>query len=251
MERSGFVEQFLESGTKTDPDGSALIQSTSPELATQHDRLQAELRGLQVERQLAQTREPAKAQIVVEKIDALLEQIHRNRQDLAALTIRSPITGTWVAPDIERLKGAFVHRGQRVGIVADLDHLRVRAVAGQAVAGRLITEARPGVDMRIMGRPDIELSGRIEMIIPAGQQELPSAALGYAAGGATQVDLQDPSGKRTAEPFFEILVVSDSPDNRMMRPGQTMVLRFDTMPKPLLEQFWRSLLQLFQKRFQV
>ena len=85
MERSGFVEQFLESGTKTDPDGSALIQSTSPELATQHDRLQAELRGLQVERQLAQTREPAKAQIVVEKIDALLEQIQRNRQDLAAL----------------------------------------------------------------------------------------------------------------------------------------------------------------------
>jgi putative peptide zinc metalloprotease protein len=138
-----------------------------------------------------------------------------------------------------------------VGIVADLDHLHIRAVAGQRVAGRLITEAKPLVEMRIKGRPDIRLTGRIETIIPAGYDELPSASLGYTAGGTTQVDLEDPSGRRTAEPFFEILVVPDSPEKSAMLPGQTMVLRFDTAPKPLLEQGWRSLLQLFQRRFQV
>ncbi len=251
MERSGFVDHFLNSGMKTGPVGAVLIQATSPQLEAKRDQLEAELRGLQIQRQLAQTREAAEAQIVEEKIDAMKEQIQRNRQDLDALALRSPISGTWVAPDVDRIKGTYVQRGQRVGFVADLDTLRIRAVAGQSVAGRLITEAEPVVEMRIKGRPDIKLAGHIERIIPAGYEELPSAALGYAAGGATQVDLKDPSGKRTAEPFFEILVIPDSPESRMMRPGQTMVLRFDTPAKPLLQQGWRSLLQLFQKRFQV
>jgi len=105
--------------------------------------------------------------------------------------------------------------------------------------------------IRVKGRPDIELSGRIETILPAGHEQLPSEALGYAAGGMTQVDLQDPSGKQAAEPFFEILVVPSLLDGAVMRPGQVMVLQFETPPKPLIVQGWRSLQQLFQRRFQI
>jgi putative peptide zinc metalloprotease protein len=107
------------------------------------------------------------------------------------------------------------------------------------------------VDIRVKGRPDIELAGRIETIIPAGQEKLPSAALGYAAGGSTRTDLEDPTGRQAAEPFFEILVVPSIPKTMILRPGQTMALRFETSPKPLIIQGWRSLLQLFQKRFEV
>ena len=156
-----------------------------------------------------------------------------------------------MAPDIDRITDRYLPRGRRIGVVANLDDLRIRAVAGQDVAGRLIKEAAPSVDIRVKDQPDIELAGQIERIIPAGQERLPSAALGYAAGGSTQIVLDDASGRQTAEPFFEILVVPALQEPGQMRPGQSMVLRFETSPKPLLVQGWRTLLQLFQQRFQI
>jgi len=247
----GFVESYLDSGAETGPQGPSLIEARSPELETKQVRLRAEMRQLQIRRKFAQTREAAETQIIDEKIAALAEQIERTKQDLNALSLKSPISGTWVAPDIERFKGMYAQRGQRIGVVVNLDNPIIRAVAGQKVAALLIKEARSRVMIRVKGRPDIELSGRIETILPAGHEQLPSEALGYAAGGMTQVDLQDPSGKQAAEPFFEILVVPSLLDGAVMRPGQVMVLQFETPPKPLIVQGWRSLQQLFQRRFQI
>jgi putative peptide zinc metalloprotease protein len=251
VQTAGFVRNVLESGSKAGPDGPPLIEASSPELETQRIRLRADLRQLQVNRQFAQTREAAQVQFMDEKMAALQEQIERIDQELEGLALRSPLAGTWVAPDIDRIAGRYLSRGQRIGVVANLDDLRIRAVAGQDVAGQLIKEAKSLVDIRVKDQPDIELAGRIETIIPAGQGRLPSAALGYAAGGSTQINLEDPSGRRTAEPFFEILVVPTRREIGRVRPGQTMVLRFETLPKPLLAQGWRTILQLFQQRFQV
>ncbi|UCG14126.1 MAG: PqqD family peptide modification chaperone [Deltaproteobacteria bacterium] len=251
MKTAGFVCNFLDSGAKTGPDGPTLIEAWSPKLEAQRDQLLAELRQLQVNRQSAQTREAAAAQILEEKIAALEDQIERNNQDLQTLALRSPISGTWVAPDIDAISGAYLRRGEHVGVVANLDNLRIRAIAGQTVAARLIKEAQSVVEIKVRGQPDMELAGEIETIMPAGHERLPSAALGYAAGGSTQIDLEDPSGRRAAEPFFEILVVPFLQEETEMRPGQTMLLRLETAPKPLLVQGWRSLLRLFQRRFQV
>jgi putative peptide zinc metalloprotease protein len=251
MPTAGFVHNVLASGSRAGPDGPALVEASNPGLETQRVKLTADLRQLQVGRQAAQTREPAQVQIVDEKMAALQEQIERIDRELQGLAPRSPLAGTWVAPDRERIAGRYLARGQRIGVVANLDDLRIRAVAGQDVAGRLIKEATAWVDIRVKDRPDIEWTGRIETIVPAGQGQLPSAALGYAAGGSTRTDLEDPSGRRTAEPFFEILVVPASRETGGVRPGQTMVLRFETVPKPLLAQGWRTLLQLFQQRFHI
>jgi putative peptide zinc metalloprotease protein len=248
MKTAGFVQQALDSGIRIGPDGPALIEATSPELETQRDQLRAEYRQLQVNWQFAHTEEPAAAQIMAEKRAALEEQIERTRQKLAALALASPIPGVWIAADSERYPGMYVNQGQRIGVVADLDHVRIRAVASQQVASRLIEDAKPHVEMRVNGRPEITLSGRIETIIPAGQERLPSAALGYAAGGATRIDLDDPSGRQAAEPFFEILVTPAFSKSMTLRPGQTLLLRFETTAKPLLVQGWRTLLQLFQRR---
>lgn len=251
MKTSGFVRQVLDSGAKAGPDGPALIEASSPELEAKHDALLAEFRQLQIKRQFARTKEAAATQIVEEKIAAFEEKIARIRQDLAALSLTSPISGIWVAPGVDRIIAMHLSQGQRIGVVADLDHLRVRAVASQRVASRLIENAQPTVEMRVKGRPDIKLTGRIETIIPAGQERLPSAALGFAAGGSTRIDLEDHSGMRAAEPFFEILVVPSLAETTTLRPGQIMVLRFGTSSKPLLVQGWRTLLQLFQRRFHV
>lgn len=247
----GFVRNFLSSGSEADPDGLPLIEAWNPELEAQRDRLFAEMRRLQIQRQSARTRDVAEVQIMDEKITALKEQVKRTQQDLKALSLKAPIAGTWVAPDIDRIRGKYMRRGQKLGIVANLNDMIIRAIAGQKVAARLIKEVQPIVSIRVKGRPDIELTGRIKTIIPAGHEQLPSAALGYAAGGATQTDQKDTSGRRTVEPFFEILVTPSLPKEAVIRPGQIVVLQFETTPKSLIAQGWRTLLQLFQKRFHV
>lgn len=251
MKTGGFVHRFLPSGTMSSPEGPPVIEAFSPETEAKQDKLLAELRLLQVRRQSAQTRETAEAQFQEEKIAALKEQIQQNTQDLEALALRSPIPGMWIAPDIERIRGKYLHRGQAVGLAADLDSLRIRAVAGQTVASQLIRDAAPVAEIRVKGRPDIQLTGTVEKIIPAGQEQLPSAALGYAAGGSTQTDMKDPSGKKASEPFFEILVIPSPRGKTSVLPGQTVVLRFETSSKTLMAQGWRALLQVFQRRFQI
>lgn len=250
MQTDGFVRTVLASGTRTGPDGPSLLTAHSPELEARQEELLAEKKRLQLRRRSVQTRETAAVQIMDQKIIALEEKLARIRLDLMDLSLFSPLAGVWVAPDADRLSGGFVGRGQRIGVVADLERLRIRAVAKQQVASRLIADARSQVAIRVKNRPDLTLTGRIQTIIPAGQEQLPSAALGYAAGGGTRIDLTDDSGTRTTEPFFEIIVAPEGPATSGLKPGQTMALRFETTPRPLAAQGWRTLLQLFQKKGQ-
>lgn len=250
MKTDGFIEDFLASGRQTGPQGPALISAASPVLESRFDQLAAELHRLQVQLKHARSQEPAAVQITKEKLAALGEQMERNQQELESLKLTPPIRGTWVAPDIDRMRGLYLKQGARVGTVADLDRLRIRAVAGQTIAAQMIREARPLVAIRVKGQPDRMLRGRIETIIPAGQERLPSVALGFAGGGSLRTTLEDPEGRQTAEPFFEILVVPETPGNMRLMPGQSMVLRLETAPKPLIVQAYKSLQQLFQRRFQ-
>ena len=156
-----------------------------------------------------------------------------------------------MSPEIDRLRGAYVERGQAIGLVATLDRLKIRAVAEQDVAGRLKDEARPQVTMRVASRPDLQVPGRIETFLPAGRRQLPSPALGFAAGGPIATRPDDESGTETAERVFEIHIRPEAAGEVRLLVGQRVVVRFTTPSKPLLVQGWRALLQTLQRRFQI
>lgn len=250
-ETDGFVEGFLPSGRRVSPDGEYLLQCRSPKLKTKSEQLQAERRRLDARRRIAQTKEPAAAKVLAEQIAALDEQIERTNEELASLDLHAPLVGTWIAPGIERAKGGYVRRGDSVGGVADLEHVTIRATAGQQVAAMLIAEAFDRVEIRVKGRPEDRLAGTKIEILPAGQKQLPSAALGYRAGGKMETAMEDPRGTKTSERFFEIRVAPDEHASMRLLTGQRVVVRLTMPPKPLLLQWWRSLLQLVQQRFRI
>jgi putative peptide zinc metalloprotease protein len=250
-EADGFVKDFLPSGKRVGPSGPVLMQCENPELQAQHERLLAERSRLQIRLRIARTQEPAAAQILTEQLAALDEQVSRAEDQLASLTIHAPLDGTWISPDINRLRGGYVHRGDTIGLVAGLEDVLIRIVVDQQSAAILVAEARRQVEIRVKGRPDMKCSGRILRILPAGSKQLPSAALGYAAGGAMQTAMDDPKGTKSAERFFEIHVVPDETADFKLLSGQRVVVRFETPPKPLLVQWWRSLLQVIQRRFRI
>jgi hypothetical protein len=106
------------------------------------------------------------------------------------------------------------------------------------------------VEMKVKGRPKVELSGQIEEIFPAGQKVLPSQALGYAVGGHMPTEIGDPKGLTAAENFFEVRV--EPADNSVrLFSGQRVIVRIEMPPRPLIFQWWRSLRQLFQRRFHI
>jgi len=245
----GFIrEVVVPSGSKVRA-GQPLVVAENLQLQTQHEQLLAERKRILARYRLAQTQDAAVAQTLAEQLDALDARIQANRERLEKLTLRAPVDGTWISPDIEQSTRAFLKRGQKVGIVASLGDVLVRAPAGQDVAALLINEPIERVEIRLKGRPDIELTGRVIKILPAGQQQLPSAALGYRAGGSIQTAANDPHGTQATERQFELRII---PEGQVkLLPGQRVIVRLQTPSKPLASQWWRSILQLVQRRFRL
>jgi len=89
-------------------------------------------------------------------------------------------------------------------------------------------------------------------VIPGGQHVLPSAALGWSAGGEVPVALEENSqGNKSAEPFFEVLGDLDSSNGVKLLDGRSGKISFKLEPQPLLPRWTRSLWQLLQKRYQI
>ncbi len=247
----GFLAEFLPSGRSVTPDGPPVVRSVNPALVSRHEQLVAERRELVARRGAALVQEPAAVQIIDLQIGAIDEKLGRIRRQLADLDVRAPLAGTWVSPNIDRLEGAYLARGQGLGLVATMDDLIVRAVASQDVAGALMEEAADRVEIRMDGRPDKEIGGRIKQFLPAGSDRLPSPALSFPAGGPIATKPDDSTGTRTAERVFEIQVKPDPSNDVHLLPGQRVVIRFETTPKPLLSQAKRAVLQTLQRRFQI
>lgn len=225
-----------------------ILQSESPELVSTRARLAASREHLQAAWRLEQTRDISAAQRLAFQIEALDEQIALVDEQLKSLKLSASLEGTWVSPEIERLPGMYVRRGNQIGVLASLDRVIVRAVAGQDVD---VYDASDRVEMRVKGRADLKFDGTITKRLKVGQERLPSAALGYAAGGQMAVTKDDPKGTRTPERFFELHITPDSDAVGQLLSGQRLVIRLEMKRKPYVVQWWRALQQLIQKRLYI
>jgi putative peptide zinc metalloprotease protein len=248
-ESDGFVERFLPSG-RTVTTGDSLVVAVNPDLQAERKSLLAELRSLQAERRLAEGEETAKAQIIDEKMGAVREKLSRVESQLASLELKPPFDGTWISPDIERIQGMYLKRGEKLGLVAALQDVRVRATAEQELAAP-IQGAYKQLEMRVKGRPDLFVRGTIEKISPAGLEELPYDSMSDKAGGSMPTKPQDGRGVKTAEKFFEIWIKPDPEGERLLFMGQRVIARVEMPARSLTAQWWRSLSQLLQRRFHV
>ena len=252
-ESDGFVVGFLPSESKVSSGGTPLIRAVNLELETEKKSAAAELLILKIKRRIAETQEIAAAQILDEQIEALNETIARLEFELNSLNLKPPLSGTWVAPDIEHYKGVYLERGKSIGFVASLGDVIIRAAAGQNIAAMIIEQAGVGtkVEFRVKGQPKLLIRGTIEKISESGQEVLPSEALGYAVGGSMPTVPQDPQGTKSAERFYEVRIKPEAGSPVRLLTGQRVVTRIPMHPKPLALQWWLSARQLFQRRFHI
>jgi hypothetical protein len=248
---NGFIRTYTPTETTVTAGNDDLIKSDNFQLQAKKKMLIAELSALETKKRIAETSQIAAAQIFTEQIKATMEKIDRVEYELNSLNLKPPRSGTWVSPGIEKSRGMYLRKGEQIGFIAELNDVYIRATAGQNLAALLIDQAQDRLEMRPKGRPDMHFEGTIRKISPTGRENLPSQAMGYAAGGSMATNLQDPYGRKTVEHFYEIEIKPDATDQIRLLTGQRIVARIQLKSKPLIAQWYLSARQLFLRRFNI
>lgn len=254
MGADGFVQTVVESGQSVTA-ADQLITAENPDLVRQGEEIEAQQRIVDARHRDARQNSPALVRSFNKQRSVVERQITRIAERVEQLNVKAPIEGTWVAPDSQAVEGRFLRQGEAIGMIATLDDLVVRVTADQSLGPRIEPEIGVGgkVEFRVRGRPDLNFTGTIERILPAGQRHLPSQALSAFAGGTMQIDHQDDSGTKSAEAFFEIHVQPDGDAVQAARlfAGQRVIARFEMPSRPLAVQGYRALRRMLQQRFQI
>jgi putative peptide zinc metalloprotease protein len=235
--------------------GTAVAQG-APLLRLENREIELELAAARarVERTVAEERralgenaadlEPIRSQrAVAERRQRKLEEASRE------LLVTAPHAGTWVSPHADEIIGQWLPRGHRVGELVQDAAFRFTAVISQEDAANLFSGGMGEATVRIAGEASEKLAVSGVRVIPAQQETLPSPALAWSAGGEIASSSRDPD--RAAEPFFDLRAVLAPGGGVRLMHGRSGRIRVALAEEPLLGQWYRSLLQLLQRRYQL
>ncbi len=231
--------------------GQTLLVLDNPKLFLERRRLEASKSEIENRIRWAQIENPA----YIQPLQALLETVQGNLarldQLIEALQVRAANDGLWFAPYLKEYLEAYVPRGGYLGEVVDPRTFYFSAIVSQQEASFLFSQQILGAEIKIKGEAHRTIPVERWEIVAADQTRLPTAALGWRAGGNIEVDTQEEEGTAAVEPFFEVRLHFSQPAPVALYQLRSGKARFQLEPKPLLLQWWRSLRLLLQKRYQL
>jgi putative peptide zinc metalloprotease protein len=177
----------------------------------------------------------------------ILQQIEFTKDRLDKTNIKAPRAGYFIAEQKDVL-GLWFEEGDVMGRVVPKGELKFVTVASQEDAKHLFGVALGAAQIKILGRSHETYKAHDLNVIPYEEKRLPSAILGWKAGGDIPVRDDDPEGRETTEPFFRIQASLEPVDLQHQRSGW---LRVSLPSQTLLEWAWLSLQQLLQRRYQL
>ncbi len=245
----GFIERIVvQPGTRVQA-GDVLVTCRNPELSTRLRVLNAQLQELEARRREQAPTDRVKTEMLEEEIRYTTRARDEAQARVHRLVIRSQRTGVFVAPTVQDLPGRYLHQGDLVAHVVDIDTLTVRAIVDQWDID-LVRHHLQDVQVRLSERVGDIISAQLQRVAPAAVKELPSAALGAEGGGQLPMDPKDTKGLTAMQRVFLVdLVMAD--DAHVINAGGRVHVRFSHEPLPLSEQWTRYFRQLFITRFNV
>ena len=233
--------------------GEVIAQLSNVDLETEMATVKAGLHQNMAlkQRAMLETHDDLKPLAVQEKM--LHDQLSHLEQKKAGLTIIAESTGIFVAPDAESIKGRWLKRQTRLGSVISAGNFKSSAIVSQEQAFDLFKEKNLSASVKLYGSSAVKLKVHDILVIPYQKEELPSAALGWSGGGDVSVSSSDKSGKKTVEPFFEVIGTIESGTSAMpnLLHGRSGIMRMKLPPEPLFFQLYRLVKQTIQKKYKV
>jgi putative peptide zinc metalloprotease protein len=245
----GFVERVVATPGAHVSRGDILVICQDSVLQSQVTVLEAQLREIQARIREQMPENLVKAQMLEEEKHFIEEKLARTQEQVRDLVIRARVDGTLVLPRAEDLPGRFVHRGDVLAHVVDLETLTVRTIVDQSDID-LIRHGTKAVQVRLAERLAHSIDADIARLVPAASDELPSPALGSEGGGQVPVDPNNSKGQKALRKVFQIDLRLPL-DLGIVNVGGRVYVRFDHGWEPLMTQWYRQGRQLFLSRFNV
>jgi len=248
---AGVVEELVAPSGRPVHPGDTLLRMSNVELALQIRQSQAGLDEAVARRQKAMQERQADVAPLESRVDYYSKRLSRLNKEKEDLTMKSDMAAMWVSPGAEDYLGMWVPRGTPLGQLVNGDSFYFASVVSQQDVSELFSGKQRKAEVKLYGQAEVAIPVSRYVAIPMEQTKLPSAALGWGAGGDVPVDAQDAHGMKTAEPFYEVRAFVTGDTKAALLHGRSGKIKFRTAARPLLQQGWRRLRQLVQKRYQV
>jgi putative peptide zinc metalloprotease protein len=185
---SGFVETLCVKNGDQVREGEQLLVLSNPDLTSRLQQVELELEQLQLKSRIAyNSHQLPEMQILRRQAEALAVQAGQLHDEVAALTIKAPASGTVIAPQLDQLQGLFLDKGKEVLWIVSPGRKHLMASIAQqdvdALRNRVGTKIR--VEMRASGLAPF--FGTVKRISPTASTRLEYPGLAAKYGGPIDV----------------------------------------------------------------
>ncbi|MCX6874885.1 MAG: hypothetical protein NTW21_13915 [Verrucomicrobia bacterium] len=248
---AGLLERVVAPPGSAVSAGDVLVVCGNPELEWKKRELQASREGALAEWRRAEV----EGEVEVAPFVAALAAVDRDLAILTTkeerLTVRAPLAGRWEAPKIHQLQGRWMAQGEQIGRVLGSGGLVFRAVVAEGDASHFFAMPGAMAQVRLRGHADQVMPVLGWHLVPAYRNELPSAALGWEAGGEVEAKADQQGHLRASQPFFEVRAELRDADPAEFIQGRSGVIRFRVRDEPYLRQWLTDLRRFMQQRYRL
>ena len=245
----GFVDRLaIESGSSVDA-GDPVVLCSDPFLSAEIRVLVARLRELAAVYNTRMVSDRVQAKITLEEIRQVEAELADTRRRADDLTIRSAVDGIIMIPMAGDLPGRFVRRGELLGYVLNRSAMIARVVVNQADVD-FVRQKTLDVKVRFPEEIAKKRPALLLREVPAATDQLPSRTLSQEGGGEIAIDPRDMPGIKAFQKFFLFDILLPPPEG-VYNVGGRVYVRFDHGREALAYRWYRSIRQLFLRRFNV
>ncbi len=244
----GFVRTIAATPGSEVREGAVLLVADDPALGPRMRILEAQLRLLQVRAQAELVVDRSRWIRTHDEILATRAELEQARTLIREQTVLSPTSGTFILPSAQDLPDRFVRKGQQIGYVVPAAMVTARVLVSQDDVD-LVRTRTERVEVKLAGRVYDTYSATIRRESPAATNKVSNLALSSIGGGQAVVDPQDSREPRTLNTWFEFEL--ELPATQAFVLGEHVYVRFEHGSEALAWRMYRSVRQLFMKRFAV
>ncbi len=245
----GFIYRVIKPSGVGVKKGEPLIECYDPFLLANIRVLESQLQGLKILYETQILKDRVQAEITKDEMKHVKAELERSIERKEELTIRSPSDGTFYLPLAQDLPGRYVKRGELLGYVLDPQTITVRVVVPQKDVDFVRLKTKE-VKVRFSEKISEKLPAILKRDVPAATDRLPSRTLTREGGGEVPIDPRDRLGIKAFQKVF-LFDVEVLENIGFYNVEGRVYVRFDHGSEPLFWRWYRSIRQLFLRRFSV
>lgn len=228
--------------------GRALVETTDPQLQPRIRYMEAQLRYLESRLRAARVEDRVQWELIKEEIASVQAELDDARQRERDLIIVSPADGVFNLAVAQDLPERFLRKGQPLGYVLPEAVATIRLLVSQDDVG-LVRSQTKRIRLKLAGRLYDTYDATLLREVPGGSHRLPNLALSSSGGGLVAVDPRETNEPKALDRWFEFELTL--PGNRAHAVGVRAYVRFEHGSEAVAWRLYRSMRQLFMRRFTV